>query len=481
MKTSRKNADVVVVGGGVIGLSISYELLQKGVKVITVFPKSGDAESASLAAGAMLGAFGEVTADDVGMDIEEFEFRLAAQRRYPDWLGGLKETSGREIHQSKGTFIIANNDGPRDRATIKRMKYEADRTHEPAEWTEPDDVPGLKTSPGHAPNLCLHLKNEHSVDSAQLLGALLAAVVKMKGSTVADEKVVSITREAGSWLIKTQEGNEFATQEVVLAAGSRSFGLLDAEQRSEAELPEMYFGKGVSCIVSAAPSIPQTIRTPNRAFACGIHVVPRSTGQLYVGATNYMGVDHERERGVQPTELHGLFDETIHQINTDIRTSRIDAIRIGYRPIAMLRRPVIGKTRLPGLSVATGTYRNGILMAPLVAEIVADTLTSTSTAARVRNPFPVYQEQDAGLPVDFGKLADVGIRDIIAFLHEPRGSLPYNRAGELEKYVRTLFEISVIDDNRNSDLRNKIRDRLKAAPFNETMHKLFYEIVEQAD
>ena len=100
MKTSRKNADVVVVGGGVIGLSISYELLQKGVKVITVFPKSGDAESASLAAGAMLGAFGEVTADDVGMDIEEFEFRLAAQRRYPDWLGGLKETSGREIHQS---------------------------------------------------------------------------------------------------------------------------------------------------------------------------------------------------------------------------------------------------------------------------------------------------------------------------------------------------------------------------------------------
>jgi glycine oxidase len=194
-----------------------------------------------------------------------------------------------------------------------------------------------------------------------------------------------------------------------------------------------------------------------------------------VGATNCLGVDHDLERGVQPGELHNLFDEVIHQINTDIRHSRIEGIREGYRAIVADRRPVVGATGVPGLSVATGTYRNGILIAPLVAEIVAREITGNESG---ENPFQVARELDCP---DLALLSDIGIRDIVSFLHEPRGALPYDRANELRKYVMALFQMAILDDARYADLRTEIRQRLEEAPFNETMHKLFYEIVAQAD
>ncbi len=481
MKISQNNSDVIVVGGGVIGLSISYQLLRGSLDVTTIFPKIGDKESASRAAGAMLGAFGEITADDAEQENAEFAFRLAAQRHYPEWLQEISDRAHQKIHQSYSTFIIANNDGLRDRASIKRMKAEAERVSEPAEWVEPEDVPGLKTSPHHSPNLCLHLKNENSVDSEQLLDALVTIVTEFNNSTVIDDYVVSINKHHDNWVVKTKDGKEMSAPHVVLAAGSRSFEFLDAELCRAAELPDLYFGKGVSCIISRAPVIPQTIRTPNRAFACGIHVVPRGSGNLYVGATNCMGVDYELETGIQPTELHSLFDETIHQINIDIRTAKIEEMRIGYRPIAMFRRPVIGESALPGLHVATGTYRNGVLMAPLVAEIIADTLGVASSRQRIRNPFPVSSRLDPAAQIDLNKLVNIGVRDIVAFLHEPRGALPYNRAQELETYVKKLFQMSISNDAHHLDLRHKIRDRLQEAPFNETMHKLFYEIIQPTE
>lgn len=66
----KSGSDVIVIGGGVIGLAISLELLAHNVKVINIFPSEGDATGASLAAGAMLGAFGELTADDGPDEIE---------------------------------------------------------------------------------------------------------------------------------------------------------------------------------------------------------------------------------------------------------------------------------------------------------------------------------------------------------------------------------------------------------------------------
>lgn len=468
--------DAIVVGGGVIALAAANALLGAGLRVASVFPEaSEDRPVASRAAGAMLGAFGEVTSDDSETEDPGFAFRLQAQRLYPQWLGEVCERAGRSVHQARGTFIVANNDGISDRASVNLMKQRADRAGEPAAYAEPEDVPGLNPNPHHAPGLCLHLPGEHAVDSHQLLDALRASAASFDGWTHVPDAAAAARPDGEGWTVKTSGGRVIRAEHVVLSAGSRSFEVLHADLRRAAGLPEMYFGKGVSCLVSGGPPITSTIRTPNRAFACGIHAVPRAGGLLYLGATNRLGSDHDANRGIEPGELHSLFDDILHQISTDLRETRIEGVHVGFRPIASHGRPVIGATHLPGLSVGTGTYRDGVLMAPLVAAIVTAEITRRPGPA---NPFPATSEVESPNPA---VLVEVGIRDIIALAQEPRGPLPYDRAEQLRKYVTTLFRIAVDDGDRFGALRDQIQHQLQEAPLDETMHKLFREIVEHTE
>lgn len=470
------STDVVVVGGGVIGLAVTNALLRAGVRVTSVFPPpSEDLPAASRAAGAMLGAFGELTSED-GNDAQvRLDFRLRAQRLYPGWLADLAERAGITVQEAKGTFMVANNAEQRDRSSVHLIKRRAGQAGEPAEYVEPEDVPGLKPNPHYAPVLCLHLPNEHSVDSSQLLAALIASAATFDAWTHVSDLVDVVQLDGGGWLVETVDDQAIPAEQVVLCAGSRSFEVLSPELREAAALPELYYGKGVSCVVSGGPTLQSTIRTPNRAFACGIHVVPRGEGRLYLGATNHLGVDHDADRGVQPGELHSLFDAILHQISTDLRETRIEEVHFGYRPIASHGRPVLGATDVPGLSVATGTYRDGVLMAPLAAAIIAAGIVGREGPA---NPYPAHFETVA---IDRGSLVDAGVRDIVSFLHEPRGELPYDRAEQLRKYVTTLFHMAVEDKRCYGTLRDEIQDQLRHVPLNETMHKVFRKIVEDGD
>ncbi|HEY5317363.1 MAG TPA: FAD-dependent oxidoreductase [Solirubrobacteraceae bacterium] len=470
------SADVLVVGGGVIGLAVANALLRAGLAVTSVFPPPSDEiPLASRAAGAMLGAFGESAISDGDAADSAFEFRLRAQRCYPEWLAEICDRAGHCVHQARGTFVIANNTDPRDRPSVRMMKRYAERAGEPAEYVEPEDIPGLTPSSHHAPGLCLHLPNEHSVDSDQLLAALAASAATFDGWTHLSDSVTAARTDGEGWIVETLAGQAIAVQHVVLSAGSRSFDVLAPGLREAAGLPELYFGKGVSCVVSGGPAITSTIRTPNRAFACGIHIVPRAGGLLYLGATNQLGSDYERERGMQPGELHNLFDQILHQISTELRETRIESLTFGYRPIAAHGRPVIGATDLPGLSVATGTYRDGVLMAPLVGAIVAAGVIGDQGPA---NPFPANL---TAASVDGASLVDIGIRDIIALSHEPGGELPYDRAEQLRKYVTTLFHLAIDENGSHQALRDQIRDQLERVPMNETMHTVFRKIIMEAD
>jgi glycine oxidase len=477
-----KKSDLVIVGGGVIGLSIADHLLLSGKKVTVIFSKEADKEGASRAAGAMLGAFGEVTSDDTDTQIEELEFRLRAQRMYPSWLKHIEERSGKSVFQGKGSYIIANNYGVDDRNSIKRMKSEAERLGEPAHWVEPEEVPGLSPNPTHAPGLCLHLPNEHSVDSGQLLDCLFELVVNHENCEYIDTEVMSVRQEGDSWLIGTKSQTDIQSEQVVLAAGSRSFGLLKNDLRDEAGLPELFFGRGVSYIVKGLPEIKHTIRTPNRAFSCGAHAVPRNgEGVVYVGATNTMGSDHEKESGIQPAELHTLFDDTIHQICTDIRTARIEEIRVGYRPITSTREPVIGNTNLKGLFTATGTYRNGVLMAPLIASIISQEMGYAQSNELHENPFSVARSQTQVENTDWDTLTKIGVRDTMRFIQEPHGHLPYNRAREMEQYIKNLFDLVLQSGDKQEAMISEIRELLSHAPYSETMHQLYYKLISKRD
>ncbi|MEG4484125.1 FAD-dependent oxidoreductase [Microcoleus sp. D2_18a_B4] len=183
----------MVVGGGIIGKSIAFELARSGLKVVLIYLQQQNSDGASLASGAMLGAYGEITADQETLEEQlELEFRIKAQKIYPDWLDSVREASGQEVFTTQGTFIIGNSAGDRDRANLKRMKAQLETYNEPHEWVDPDDVPGLDANNSCPAYQALFIPGERSVDSHNLLSALEVAIAQHPKGEVLDERVESL-------------------------------------------------------------------------------------------------------------------------------------------------------------------------------------------------------------------------------------------------------------------------------------------------
>jgi glycine oxidase len=103
-------------------------------------------------------------------------------------------------------------------------------------------------------------------------------------------------------------GTSVQVSDVVVCAGAYSQRLLGTRVWSDAGLPPLHFGRGTAVLVRAAalPELPHAIRTPNRALACGLHVVPRAGGAWYVGSTNLFGTNLDAATGPTCGELHTL-------------------------------------------------------------------------------------------------------------------------------------------------------------------------------
>lgn len=191
----------------------------------------------------------------------------------------------------------------------------------------------------------------------------------------------------------------------------------------------MLAAKGVSLLLDVPEPAqpPMVVRTPNRDFACGLHLVP-SSGGLYLGATNRFT---DPATTVVPTgatagEHHHLLHALLHQFRTDLRTAPLIGARWGYRPASSDGAPLIGATALPGLHLATGTYRNGILMAPAIATLITAELLGQP--APLSNPYPPTQRPNRP---DIPSLLATGAAQMISVLTDPHGSMPYDRDHQL--------------------------------------------------
>jgi glycine/D-amino acid oxidase-like deaminating enzyme len=467
----------VVIGGGIIARSIALELISAGLQTSVIYSEEKATNIASLAAGAMLGAYGEMTVDDEEDSASnEMKFRVRCQKMYPNWLASIEDRCGQKIFSAMGTYVLANRFGPLDCINLARIKSVADSMGEECQWVEAQDVPGLHPSTSMMPSRCLFLPGEGSVDTSNLLGAIKSCLVHSPLYKHIDDEVTAIARgrTEGQWRVSTSSGKEFVTECLIVCAGSLSAEIMGEAVYSQARLPPLYFGKGASCMVKSSIRIPHTIRTPNRAFACGIHIVPRAGGHIYIGATNAFGTDHDAAKGIEPGELHTLFDQAIHQINTELRNVKIESMRYGFRPIATTRIPLVGKTRLPGLHIATGTYRNGVLMAPLIAKTVVAEIMGQPVA----NPFSPAVKGAPKSDKSLEQLIRMGVRDILALLQEPNGALPYDRARELEKLLYTLFQMSLMENDDLHILKQKVLQKLKDVPLSETMNRVFYDLAD---
>lgn len=452
--------DVIVVGTGVVGMAIAVSAADAGYGVCLVGPGPYAQGAASGAAGAMLGVLGEHTA--VETDPAALVFRYESARLWPRWLAWLGEHAGVRIPLRQGTVIIANLDHAADRDNLEAIATVAGKLELPVQDLDPREVPGLEATPRHAPVAALVCPEEGWVDTDALLAALCAVcrahprVRRCAGTVGAVLVSADDSRVRG---VRLGDGSELTGDQVVLAAGAGTQVLVEGLGLSA--LPRVLPARGVSLLldVPAAAQPPMVIRTPNRDFACGLHVVPRDAAGLYVGATNRFSVDAGPTAGEQLTLLHGL----LHQFRTDLRGTRVAGIRWGHRPASSDGAPLIGPAGPQGLHLATGTYRNGILMAPAVAAILIEALGGTSSS--VSNPYSLAGRAARRQPVDLGALLSQGAEQMSSVLLDPDGVLPFDRQAQLVRTLDALLRLAIGKPDTGSDqLREQLRARLTGHP-----------------
>ena len=364
--TSQAAGDVVVVGGGVVGLGVAWRAAQAGMAVTVVDPAPG--RGASWAAAGMLAPVTEVHYGEQAL----LRLNLAAADRWPAFAAELEEAAGAPIgYRRCGTLTVARDAD--DNAALEDLYRFQLRCGLQVERLRSRDCRRLE--PGLAPSVRggVLAPGDHQVDNRAMADALVAAgeragVRLLLGRAaellVDGERVTGVTLAGGASL---------PAGTVVLAAGcwSRDLGGLAAEL-----LPPVRPVKG-QLLHLRGPATDPLCRRNVRGLE--VYVVPRADGRVVVGATvEEQGFDARVTAGA----VHDLLRAAL-ELLPDVAELELAETVAGLRPGSPDNAPLLGPAGVDGLVVATGHYRNGILLAPVTADAVAELLVSGRVPAAI--------------------------------------------------------------------------------------------------
>ncbi|MEU0413270.1 glycine oxidase ThiO [Streptomyces griseorubiginosus] len=371
---SSRTSDVLVVGGGIIGLVTAWRAAQRGLSTAVVDPEPGGG-AAQVAAG-MLAAVTELHYGEQTL----LGLNLASARRYPDFAAELTDLTGHDLgYRRCGTLAVALDAD--DRAHLRELHALQRQSGLESEWLsgrecrrlEPMLAPGVRGG--------LRVDGDHQIDPRRLTRALLAACERagvVFHRAWAERLRVVRDRAAG---ITTTDGDELDAGQVVLAAGSLSGRL---EGVPKALLPPVRPVKGQVLRLTVPPRYAPFLSRTVRAVVRGsqVYLVPRENGELVIGATS-------EELGWDTTVTAGGVYELLrdaHELVPGITELPLTETRAGLRPGSPDNAPLLGPTDLPGLLLATGHYRNGVLLTPVTGDAMAHVLT-TGELPEVARPF----------------------------------------------------------------------------------------------
>jgi glycine oxidase len=374
--------DVVVVGGGVIGLGIAWRAAQAGMAVTVVDPAPG--RGASWAAAGMLAPVTEVHYGEQAL----LRLNLAAADRWPAFAAELEEAAGARIgYRRCGTLTVARDAD--DNAALEDLYRFQLRCGLEVERLRSRDCRRLE--PGLAPSVRggVLAPGDHQVDNRAMAGALATAceragvrlLARRAAALAVDgDRVTGVVLAGGAAPPPggpaVAGGARLAAGTVVLAAGcwSRELGGLAGEL-----LPAVRPVKG-QLLHLRGPAADPLCRRNVRGLEA--YVVPRADGRVVVGATvEEQGFDTRVTGGAVHDLLRAAFE-----LLPDVAELELTETVAGLRPGSPDNAPLIGRAGVDGLVVATGHYRNGILLAPVTAEAVAE-LLATGRAPAAIAPF----------------------------------------------------------------------------------------------
>jgi glycine oxidase len=382
--TQQPATDVVVVGGGVIGLAIAWRAAGAGMTVTVVDETPG--RGASWAAAGMLAPVTEVHYGEQSL----LELNLAAAGRWPAFAAEVEEASGHPVgYRPAGTLAVARDAD--DNAALEdlyqfqlRCGLEVERLRSrECRQLEPGLAPGIRggvLAPG-----------DHQVDNRSLVEALLLACrrsgVRLLEGRVAElaadgDRVTGVVLAGGGGsgggpALGGDGPNRFlAAGTVVLAAGCWSGGLGGVAAEA---LPPVRPVKGQLLYLRGPADEPLCSRNVRGLEA---YVVPRSDGRVVVGATvEEQGFDTRVTAGA----VHDLLRAAL-ELLPDVAELELLETVAGLRPGSPDNAPMLGPAGPEGLVVATGHYRNGILLTPVTADAIAE-LLATGRVPELIAPF----------------------------------------------------------------------------------------------
>jgi glycine oxidase len=368
--------DVVVIGGGVIGLSIAWQASLAGLAVAVVDPDPGSGSS-NVAAGMLA----PVTEARWGEE-ELLELGLASSRAWPHFAAALEETTGLDVgYRDCGTLVVAVDGG--DMGTIEDLHEFKRHLGLNVELVSPSRCRELE--PLLAPGLRggLLAAEDHQVDNRPLVAALVAACEKHSVELVASRAVAVTTAAAGERDVRVtgvdlDSSVHLAAGTVVLAAGWRSAEI--AGIRATA-LPPVRPVKGQILRMRGDEALLPSRTVRGLVAGSSIYLVPRAKGHFVVGATvEELGADTTVTAGA----VYGLLRDAQRVLPAVAELELLEA-SAGLRPGTPDNSPLIGPAGPEGpdgLLLATGHYRNGVLLAPETATVVVAMLTGGEVPAR---------------------------------------------------------------------------------------------------
>ncbi|MEV8344775.1 glycine oxidase ThiO [Streptomyces niveus] len=362
------HTDVLVVGGGLIGLVTAWRAAQHGLGVAVVDPEPGG--GAALVAAGMLAAVSELDHGEQTL----LGLNIASARLYPDFVAELESVTGQDTgYRACGTLAVALDSD--DRAQLRELHALQRRSGLESEWLtgrecrrlEPMLAPGVRGG--------LRVDGDHQIDPRRLAAALVTACERAgvvfhrawaERLRVVGDRAAGVTLAGGP-----ERGAELGAGQVVIAGGSLSGRLAGVPDDVVAPVRPVK-GQVLRLTVPRpyAPFLSRTLRAEVRGSH--IYLVPRENGELVLGATS-------EELGWDTTVTAGGVYELLrdaHELLPGITELPLTETRAGLRPTSPDNAPLLGPTALPGLHLATGHHRNGVLLTPVTGQLMATVLTT---------------------------------------------------------------------------------------------------------
>jgi glycine oxidase len=364
---SDSEVDVAIVGGGVIGLSVAWRARARGLSV-TLLERGEIGRGTSYVAAGMLAPVAEAEFGESGRAALELGLRSA--ELWPGFAAELEQASGVGVGLRRtGTLVLARDADEarelerqiafRESLGLRTNRLRASETRE----REPALAPTMR--------LALEAPDDHSVDPRLLLVALRRAC-EAAGARLREHAPVARVEldEAGTRVrgVVLEDGERVAARQLVLAAGAWSGELegLPAEARVAVRPVK---GQLLRLRDPAGPGLLERVVRFERGY-----LVPRADGRYVLGAT-------VEERGFERHATAGGVYELLreaHEVVPGVSELQIEELCVGLRPGTPDNLPVIGGGALEGLTWATGHHRNGVLLAPVTAELVVEALAGVT-------------------------------------------------------------------------------------------------------